>query len=271
MLSYEQIRAYFPKTFIVLKQQGYNVDSKHIMLHCKRHDEEDKKKIKAIVNEIALELLDNNCKLLKTFNVFMTQENGKLEGLNSIAFNPYTTCTMEECFKKGTCYGLFNKYNNIFKMIESEINTLLAIYCKKDFIKKVDAYIKANPKKYFRWNENGDIANPDILDTINTIALKNKRVKFLVMTKKFWHVETYLKKGGTFNKNITLKLSDNSYNGVKIPETELLSQFSRTDIVKGGKLQKGFCLCPNAFKKTPCVDCKLCFDNTKNVGFEYHN
>lgn len=251
-----------PKTRAFLTKHGYNTHGTQLFIRGARQ-ENIKKSDRAVLAEcITRDLVTwNKCDLHLEF----TKNNGKLRAISSIAFSPFLTCIDMPCSKNGTCYGMFGKYRSFFKFFYQIENTVLYGLDKKSFIKQFNGYLDLSCQNIFRFFENGDFVDAEMVKVFADICKKHKRIKFLAMTKKADFVNKYLD-NNQLPKNWTIRLSEDSYD--KKPLFDNPHHLPLTDIVKSKKEAKpGWVVCPGT--KVGCDICKLCW-GSKNIAFVYH-
>lgn len=260
-----------PTTLKFLESHNYEIKN-HM------HIKDDLSEKEAAARAIMIDLLEDNGSLLKNEHLHFTESNGKLGSISSIAFSVYITCKGVACYKNQTCYAMHQHFNDFTKFYYAIVNTLIYLYSKKQFMKELNAYLDLHVSKYFRWFESGDFINSAMVEDINKIADKHKKVCFLVMSKKFSFIREYLLNGGTFRKNLIVKPSNNSHDDQTIFDDEILKSFSQTDIINNqDELKKDWFLCPASIKTknkdgSPygCDNCFKCWNNNLNVAFKIH-
>ena len=126
------------------------------------------------------------------------------------------------------------------------------------------------PQKKFRWFDAGDIPDTDFLNLIFETANKYSKIKFLVYTKKYDIVNSYLN-DHSIPKNLCVRFSmwDNTWT-VSNPHDLPLSYVDFKDASRTPQLPSKAFKCPGNGKIT-CDKCGVCFNkNVKGVIFKQH-
>lgn len=190
--------------------------------------------------------------------VSFSERNHKLgHQVLGLAFPLLITCREDAPCKK-QCYAC--KGNQMYPSVKNAYARNLKIWQSEPelFFKQINAKIFLSDYKYFRLFDSGDIPNTDFfIQFIKNVALKNKKVKFLVMTKKY---EIVNECADLIPKNFTVIFSawDKNWNfpnphnfpvsfvkfkknemNVELPQKALKCTKSCTGCYKCWKLKKG--------------------------------
>ena len=197
--------------------------------------------------------------------------NEKLKNIISIDYIPEMTCKRSyPCWNH--CYarkGAFN-YSNVIK--RKILNTINFYKHPKKHFDKIDAIIKFNYAcgvDYVRFFGSGDIPNAGYMDYVFDLCSKNKKVKFLIYTKKYEIINQKLDEY-VQPKNLTIVFS--SWLGVKFDNPHHLP-VARIELEKIPESEKAFlCDCSNNQKQKHCRKCLKCWKlkSNESVIFKLH-
>lgn len=157
-------------------------------------------------------MISDNMKLHFSFG------NSKLGKIPSFSVLPFLTCTnCKECGKY--CYAAKNCFNfnrNIQNLAENTAN--VRKLPMNELIEQFDEILGGNIiYKYFRFNVAGDIAGAigtKYFDLILNITEKYPFTTFLLFTKNYEMINTYISNGGKLPKNLSVVFSQ--WNNIKI-------------------------------------------------------
>lgn len=119
--------------------------------------------------------------------------NRKMGAIPSFSVAPGISCpTDAPCFKECYARRISKIYKNTNKAWLNNYNLLVSEGGYKLFEKTLNCFFDLYSPLYFRYNVGGDIFSVDYLHSICNIARKNKKIKFLVYTKQYNIINTYL-------------------------------------------------------------------------------
>jgi hypothetical protein len=165
------------------------------------------------------------------------------------------------------CYALKGNYIRFAKTIFPKMYRALDSIKNPQWINAMSHLINNqsssnNDSKYFRWHDSGDIQSIDHLRKIALICENTPTVKHWLPTREYKIVKDYLKKYGSFPKNLIVRLSAHMVND-KAPNINGLN----TSTVG---YDNGF-NCIASKQSNQCLDCRACWDNkVKNVNYKLH-
>ena len=165
------------------------------------------------------------------------------------------------------CYALKGNYIRFAKTIFPKMYRALDSIKNPQWIDAMSQLINNqsssnNDSKYFRWHDSGDIQSIDHLRKIALICENTPTVKHWLPTREYKIVKDYLKKYGSFPKNLIVRLSAHMVND-KAPNINGLN----TSTVG---YDNGF-NCIASKQNNQCLDCRACWDNkVKNVNYKLH-
>lgn len=115
----------------------------------------------------------------------------------------------------------------------------------------------------FRWHDAGDIQSLEHLERINEIAVRTPFLDHWLPTKEAGYCGQFLKAYGKFAPNLTVRIS-NPMIGETFKKAPMGLPFSTVNVTQG----MSQCSAPNQDNK--CVDCRMCWDQDKNVNYKAH-
>lgn len=192
----------------------------------------------------------------------ISENNKKMNNIPSFSVSPLVTCAKNvPCKKNCYAYKMYRIYKNVGVSWENNYNLLLSDNGYHLFVKTISTYCLMFDIKHFRYNVGGDLFSVDYLDSIFKIARKCKTTKFLLYTKQFSIVNTYLT-NHKMPKNLNIVLSFwNSYRCENIHNLPIAEYCETKQDVKNGFT------CPGN-----CKSCYYCFNMSKGqkVNFIKH-
>ena len=164
---------------------------------------------------------------------------------------------------KGTvchgCYALKGAY--VWPVVEkAHAKRLDAIFTSG----WVDAMVTAiNGDEYFRWFDSGDIQSDEHLANIVRVAIATPNTKHWLPTKAYLRVARFMRKHGSFPKNLIVRVSSPNIDQAPI------KHYQHTSTVHTGKPFGRECI---AYKQdNECKDCRACWNpRIKNISYKYH-
>ena len=172
------------------------------------------------------------------------------------------------CFK--TCYC--SKGNQAYANIYGTYLKNLRLYHEDpEFFDKITAYLRYSGYKYMRFFDSGDCPDLDFFKGIIKVCNENKKVKFLMYTKKYYIINNFIEQGGEIPKNLKIFFSawDKEWNDT-IPNPYGFSmayvQF-KDDNMKVDIPEDAFC-CQDG--TGCCSTCYKCWNTKKDVYFKQH-
>ena len=115
----------------------------------------------------------------------------------------------------------------------------------------------------FRWHDSGDLQNVAHLAKICQIAIALPHLVFWLPTKEPQYVAEYMKTH-RIPKNLTIRIS-NPMVGVKFKKRPMGLPFSTVNVEDPAMFQ---CVAPKQNGK--CLDCRACWDRSKDTNYHKH-
>ena len=193
--------------------------------------------------------------------------NSKMGKVASVSLPPIKTCgNCKECAKR--CYAkqfylqypkVRAAYDNNYELVKENMDL---------YFQQIDGYINYKNVKLFRWHVSGDILDMNYLLKIIHLAETNPNCKFIIFTKMYELINTFIKKYNSLMpipNNIKIIFSawpnvkmENRY---KFPVAYMKDQAGKAIIPKDAKECKG-----------NCEKCLMCFNlkHEQSVYFHEH-
>jgi hypothetical protein len=120
-----------------------------------------------------------------------------------------------------------------------------------------------NGDEYFRWFDSGDIQSDEHLANIVRVAIETPNTKHWLPTKEYLMVARFMRKHGSFPKNLVVRVSSPNIDQAPI------KHYQHTSTVHTGKPFGRECI---AYKQdNECKDCRACWNpRIKNISYKYH-
>lgn len=168
-----------------------------------------------------------------------------------------------------SCYACKGCY--VFKVVKDAHQVRMEALAHPDF---VEAFVFVLKEKYkntrktylyrgkeitenrFRWFDSGDLQSQEHLDKIIQIAEKCPEIRFWMPTKEARLIHQFVSKGGTFPKNLTVRLSH-----PMVGETFKVKPKGVLTSTVGYKKSKADC--PAYDQGNQCLNCDRCWDKSK--------
>jgi len=122
--------------------------------------------------------------------------------------------------------------------------------------------------RYFRWHDTGDLQSMRHLRNIVVIAERMPEIRFWLPTQERKLVRTFLKRGGVFPLNLTVRLTSTWIDRLQLsPETGLTVSMVHQSHVPTGDVH----ICPAHLQFNHCDNCRACWDSTvRAVSYPLH-
>ena len=148
---------------------------------------------------------ENFAKDLDSLHVFISSGNRKTGfAVPSVSLIPVADCgNCASCSR--LCYDLRNDciYNGVINTRAQ--NSAIARYNPKKYFKEIAEACQGY--RFFRWHIGGDILSLAYLLGMVDVALKNPHCKFLVFTKRYDIINTFIQDGGEIPTNLQVIFS----------------------------------------------------------------
>ena len=141
---------------------------------------------------------------------------------------------------------------------------LLRRYHGLDGRRKVHRKLKANGAGWHRWHDSGDIQSRAHLAAICAVARATPEIRHWLPTREAALVAGFLRDGGTFPPNLTVRVSATMVDGAPS------RAFANTSTVHsvGGIVGQA---CPAPQQDNECKDCRACWrHDVANVSYHIH-
>lgn len=159
---------------------------------------------------------------------------------------------------------LYNAMHDKQKRIEYVSSIVSAINNQNDTFKHciID-------KKYFRFNDSGDLQGIEHLKILIDICNAMPKIKFWLTSKEFKIIRDYIKQGNEIPKNLTIRLSSYLINkDLKLDKT--LNKFTKAMVYTSNELIPSNTISCK-INNGKCNDCRLCWNkNIKRIAFIKH-
>lgn len=121
--------------------------------------------------------------------------------------------------------------------------------------------------KHFRWHDSGDLVDLQHLRKIVDVARRTPRVRHWLPTHEYQTVRLYLRSGGTFPSNLTVRVSAETWN-TAAPDVEGLPTSTAGD---RPRVTPESHACPSREQGNSCGECRACWDrNVLDVTYHRH-
>lgn len=162
------------------------------------------------------------------------------------------------------CYAL--KGNYMFPKVQESLERRFASLSNPLWIEAMAFLINGKEKSgFFRWHDSGDVQSVAHLKAICRVAELTPTITHWLPTREYGFVGEFVRSGGTFPANLTVRLSALKIDG---PAPVLLAK--NLGVTVSGVKVEGF-NCPASNQGNKCLDCRACWDkNTFRVDYKKH-
>lgn len=163
------------------------------------------------------------------------------------------------------CYAFRGNYNwpTSVNAHERRFNLMMN---DPNWVSNMIRVINDNTNGYFRWFDSGDIQSEKNLQDIVEVIKNTPTTKHWLPTREYSIISNYVKNGGTFPENVTVRLS------AYMIEGNPPSVFAKKNGVLTSNVTKteGF-NCPASQQSNRCLACRKCWDKSvENITYKYH-
>ena len=157
------------------------------------------------------------------------------------------------------CYALKGRYR--FRPVKSAMERRLEALQHPGWVDAMIQLIK--PHKEFRWHDSGDLQSLEHLQNIFRVCRSTPNTKHWLPTKEYLMVSRFMRKHGSFPKNLIVRVSS-----PKIDQAPI-KHYQNTSTVHTGKPFGRECI---AYKQNnECKECRACWNpRIKNISYKYH-
>ena len=165
--------------------------------------------------------------------------------------------------KKGTvchdCYALKGAY--VWPSVRKAHERRLSLINTSGWVDNMVSAI--NNDKYFRWFDSGDIQDDNHLADIVRVAIATPDTKHWLPNKEYLIVARYMRKHGSFPKNLTVRVSSPNIDQAPI------EHYQHTSTVHTNQPFGRECIAHK--QDNECKDCRACWNpRIKNISYRYH-
>jgi hypothetical protein len=164
----------------------------------------------------------------------------------------------------GICYALKGRYS--FSNVQDAMERRFQSLQDERWVEAIVTAIRSNESSgYFRWHDSGDLQGVWHLAKIVEVAHALPTIRFWLPTREYGIVGEFLRKGGKFPSNLTVRLSSLTIGG-----NEPAAIAKRLGLVISGAKEEGF-NCPAPMQGNKCLACRKCWDKRiQNVTYVTH-
>jgi len=143
--------------------------------------------------------------------------------------------------------------------------------CTERWIKRTGAPTR-NDGRYFRWHDSGDLQSVGHLRAIVAVADATPSVRHWLPTREAGIVRAYLSEGGTFPRNLVVRLSLSRVDQTPAPVYLKLADVAGVSLsgVHSDTPAKGFERCTAEDREGHCADCRACWSEEIWVSYHQH-
>lgn len=137
----------------------------------------------------------------KKRHVFISNGNKKVGDVPSVSLLPVIDCG--NCSKcKRSCYDL--RHDIIMKecLATRAVNSLICKHERERYFSEIDDYLTRHLRPAFRFHVGGDIVDESYFRSMVELAVKHRKVDFLVFTKMFYIVNGWIDEHGELPSNL---------------------------------------------------------------------